>query len=92
MREIGGKMADLESPNIHYLRCFMAFLTVFQLYPGAQCTYPCFPGVLATSTLLLLNILPKPMAAFSHNHCRNNRQRWRGMNPVVMTIANPRKE
>ena len=28
----------------------MPFSTVFQLYHGCQCTYPCFPGVLLTST------------------------------------------
>ena len=44
--------------------------TVFQLYPGGQCTYPCFPGVLLTSTPH--NILFKPLAAFSNNHT----QRW----------------
>ena len=26
--------------------CSMPFSTVFQLYCGSQCTYPCFPGVL----------------------------------------------
>ena len=39
-----------------------------------QCTYPCFPGVLLTSTLY--NILSKPLAAFPHNHSRNTRQWW----------------
>ena len=49
-------------------------LTVFQLYrDGCQCTYPCFPGVLSTSTTH--NVLPMPLAAFPHNHCRNNGQR-----------------
>ena len=51
------------------------FSTVFQLYRGSQCTYPCFPGVLLTSTLH--NILSKPLGAFPYNHCQNNRQRWR---------------
>ena len=54
--------------------CLMLFLTLFQLYCGCQCTYPCFPGVLLTSTLH--NILSKPLAAFLHNHCQNNRQWW----------------
>ena len=62
------------------------FSTEFQLYRSGQCTYPCFPGVLLTSTPH--NILSKPLAAFQHNHCRNNG----GMNPVAMTIINPRKE
>ena len=25
--------------------CLTPFSTVFQLYRGSQCTYPCFPGV-----------------------------------------------
>ena len=48
----------------------MVFNTVFQLYHSGQCTYPCFPGVLLTSTPH--SILSKPLAAFQHNHCRNN--------------------
>ena len=52
----------------------MPFSTVFQLYSGGQRTYPCFPGVLLTSTLH--NILSKPLAAFPLYHCRNNRQQW----------------
>ena len=57
--------------------CFTSFTTVFRLYCGSQSTYPCFPGVLLTSTLH--NILSKPLAAFPHNHCRNNelkREEW----------------
>ena len=68
----------------------MPFSTVFQLYCGGQCTYPCFPGVVLTSTPH--NILSKPLAAFPHNHCRNNGRGERGMNPVSMPIVNPRKE
>ena len=52
--------------------CLTPFSTVFQLYRGGQCTYPCFPGVLLTSTPH--NILSKPQAAFPLNHCRNNGQ------------------
>ena len=70
--------------------CLTLFSTVFQLYRGGQCTYPCFPGALLTSTLH--NIFSKTMAAFTHNHCRNNRNGERGINPVTMTIINPRKE
>ena len=48
-------------------------------------TYQCFPGVLSTSTLHIF--LTKPLAAFPHNHCRNNE---RGMNPVAMNPVNER--
>ena len=55
--------------------CLTPFLTVFKLYHGGQCAYyPCSSGVLLTSTPH--NILSKPLAAFPHNHCRNNGQRW----------------
>ena len=50
------------------------FSRVLQLYPGGKCTYPCFPGVLWTSTPH--NILSKPLAAVLHNHCWNNGQQW----------------
>ena len=46
------------------------FSTVFQLYCDSQCTYPCCPGILFTSTRH--NILSKPLASFPHNQCRNN--------------------
>ena len=52
--------------------CLTPFSTEFQLYRGGQCTYPCSPGVLLTSTPH--SILSKPLAAFPHNHCRNNGQ------------------
>ena len=52
--------------------CLMPFSTVFQEYHGAQCTNPCFLRVLLTSTPQ--NTLSKPMAAFPHNDCPNNRQ------------------
>ena len=50
------------------------FSTVFQVYrQGGQCTYPWFSGVLLTSTPH--NILFKLLAAFPHNHYRNDGQR-----------------
>ena len=55
-------------------RCLTPFATVFQLYHGGQWTYPCFHGVLLSSTPH--NILSKPLAAFPHNYCQNNGQRW----------------
>ena len=56
------------------MRCWTSFSTVIQLYRGCQCTYPCFPRILLTSTRH--NILSKPLAAFTHNHCLNNGQWW----------------
>ena len=52
--------------------CLTPFSTVFQLYRGGQCIYQCFPGVLFGTPH---DILSKPLAAFPHNHCRNNGQR-----------------
>ena len=52
------------------------FSTVFQLYRDGQYTNPCFPGIILTSTSH--NILFKPLAAFPHNHCRNNGQQREG--------------
>ena len=52
--------------------CLTSFSTIFQLYRGGQCTYPCFPGVLLTSTPH--NILTKPLIALPQNHCQSNRQ------------------
>ena len=43
---------------------FNAFQQYFN-YRSGQCTYPCFPGILLTSTPH--NILCKPLAAFPHN-------------------------
>ena len=49
-------------PNVYLVYCMVfrttlaPFSTVIQLNHGSQCTHPCFPGVLLTSTLL--NSLP----------------------------------
>ena len=56
------------------------YIVTDRLY-GAQCRFQqyfryiaaCFPGVLLTNTPH--NILSMPLAAFPHNHCRNNGQR-----------------
>ena len=47
--------------------CLTQCSTVFQLHRSSLCTYPCFAGVLLTSTSH--SILSKPVAAFPHNHC-----------------------
>ena len=48
----------------------------------------CFPGVLLTSTPL--NILSKSLAAFPLNKTTDSGER--GIDPVALTIINPRKE
>ena len=68
----------------------MPFSTVFQLYQGGQCTYPCFPGVLLTSTPH--NTLFKPLTAFPHDHYGTMDSGERPMNPIETTIINPQKE
>ena len=70
----------------------MLFSTVFRLCHGPQCNYSCFPGVLLTSTPH--NIILQTMGCFptqpSIIETTNNSER--GMNPVVTTIINPRKD
>ena len=56
----------------NHFNTFSTFSTVFQLYRLSQCPYPCFRGVLLTSTQH--NIPSKPLAAFPHNHSQNNGQ------------------
>ena len=68
----------------------MPFSTAFQLYRGSQCTYPCFPGVHLTSTLH--NFLSKPLTLSHITIVETTDKGERGMNPVTMTIINPRKE
>ena len=55
------------------LPCWKPLLTLFQLYLGCQCNYPCFPGIVISTPH---NILSKSLAAFPHNHCRDHGQRW----------------
>ena len=66
------------------------FSTVFQLYHGSPCTYPCFPGVLLPSTPH--NILSKPLAAFPCTIFKTMDSGESGMNPVAITIINPQRE
>ena len=56
-----------------------------------QCTCPCLPGDLFTSTPH--NILSKPMAIFHIIVVKTmDRNEEGGMNPAATTIVNPRKE
>ena len=55
-----------------------------------QCTYPCFPGVLLTSTPH--NILSKPLVFSQITSVKTMDSTETGMNPVTMTIINPRKQ
>ena len=52
--------------------CIKRCSTVFQSYRGGKSTYHCFLEGLLTSTPN--NMLSKPLAAFPHNHRRNNGQ------------------
>ena len=70
--------------------CLMQFLTVFQLCCGSQCTYPCFPGALLTSTPH--NILPSHWLLSHITTVKSTDSSERGMNLVALTIINPRKE
>ena len=51
----------------------VVFSRLFHFYHIGQCTYPCFPGIFTSTPL---NIVSKPLAAFLHKCCRNNRQLW----------------
>ena len=54
--------------------CLTPFSTVFQLYHGSQCTSPCFPGVLLTSTPH--NILSKSLNPFALTIINPQREYW----------------
>ena len=71
----------------------MVFSTVFQLYRSGQCTYPCFPGVFIFSKPVLRTIFFPSHWLLSHITIVETADSGeRGMNPVAMTIINPRKE
>ena len=74
------------------VKCLTPLSTVFQLYHGGQCTYPCFPGVFFTSTTR--NIPSKPaLWLLSHITVVETTYRGdRGMKPVAVTIINPWNE
>ena len=64
-------------------------ISAISLWP-VRCTYPCFPEILLTSTLQ--NILPKPLVLPHVTIVEILDRSERRMNPVAMTIINPRKE
>ena len=70
--------------------CLTRFSTAFQLYHSGQCTYPCFPGILLTSTPH--NILPSHWLLSYITIVEITDSGERGMNPVAMSIINPRRE
>ena len=63
--------------------CVILFSTGFQLYWGSQCTYPCFPEVLLTSTL------SKQLAAFPLNNCQNRKTQDKFKKNYFFTIYIP---
>ena len=65
----------------------MVFNFIFNIISKHQCKYPRY--VRGSFTRTPKSILSEPLAAFSHSQCGNNSE-W-GMNPVAMTITNPRK-
>ena len=68
--------------------CLTPFLPLFQLYHGGQFTYPCYPGVLFTSTIEIFFL-----SHWLHSHKPSSMDsRKEVMNPGPMTIINPREE
>ena len=88
--EHGSITKDYSGRDRLTLCCLMPFSKVFQLYFGGQCTDPCFPGVLLTSTLH--TILSNPQRLLSHiTIVKRMDSSERGMNPVEGKIlAEPR--
>ena len=66
-------------------------LTLFQLYRGFTCIYPCFPGV--SSACNTHSISLKKLAAFAYNHFQNHNQLWEGNKSCHYDyyMINPRK-
>ena len=62
----------------------MPLSTVYRLYRGGQCTYPCFPGVLLTSAQH--NIFSKRWLLSHMTIVETTDSSERGMNPVAMTV------
>ena len=70
--------------------CLTPFSTLFQLCRGSQCTYPCFPGVLLTSTPH--NIFSSHWLLSHITLVDTTDSGERGMNPVLMTVISFRIE
>ena len=69
---------------------FNAISNNIQLYRGDQCTYPCFPGVLLTSTSH--NIPSKPLVLSHITIVETTDSGERGIKLVAMSIINPWRE
>ena len=69
--------------------CLTPFSTVFQLYHGGQCTYPCFVGVLLTSALTVF--FPSHWLLSHLTIVETTYSDERGMNPVATTIIVPQR-
>ena len=80
--------ADTYKQGLAWERNNAVFSTLFQLYRGGQYLYRCFPGILLTSTAH--NILSKQLPHITIAKTMDSGERE--MNPVAMTIINPRKE
>ena len=72
--------------------CLTPFSTVLQLHRGGQYTYPCIPGVLLTDTSHRLIFFPSHWLLSHVTIIETTDSGERGMNPVAMSIINPRKE
>ena len=68
----------------------VAISTLFQLYCSCQGTYPCFPGVLFTSAHTVF--FPCHWLLSHTTIVQTKDSGERGMNPITMTIINPRKK
>ena len=66
----------------------MSISTVFQINCGSQCTYPCFLGVFFLKTVFF----PSHWLLSQITIVETTDSGERGMNPVTMTVINPRKE
>ena len=81
-----GKCSSPRLTDWLIVSCLTPFSTVFQLYRGDQCTYPCFPGILRTI------FFPSHWLLSHITIIETTDSGEKGMNTVATTIINPRKE